>query len=460
MQFSGTARLTRDSDEDVRQWLEWGLKWVGSLGGQRTVGFGRILAVEVRDDTAERQAEPELFQDSFSFALHPQSPFCLSMQRIAGNLFESSEVIAGGVIKGMLARELCEHAGLKSIEVSEALAERLPEHAALCRHFEAIQISHAFPAPNGCRTRPVVAPLSLVSCAGAFYDVARSPKPVLIQGEAPRFDIDWKRQERSEISKRFGWESLKRELRVRTAIDGEKLRADDEKLFAYDMIQPEGFQWLGRVVLSGIQDPSERADVTASLAKLLGGGLQSLGKTKVLTHFDCCPDPFPPKFASHTSSVQGQWVVSLNTPALLIDPDAITKATGSDELEAAYRTSFSDLSGGRLKLVSYFARQSLAGGDYLYRRFCRKDDYQPWLLTNAGSVFVLERVNGTEEEVMELLNLWLERGLDLPARVKARYGESWKRNPFIRQNGYGEVTVNLQIPDVELPAKVEVLDVL
>lgn len=458
--FAGAARLTRTSNEDVRQWIEWGLKWIGSLGGQRTIGFGRILAVEVREVPENAQAEGPVPGDTFGFALRPQSAFCLSLQRVALNLFESTDVISGGVIKGMVARELCQAAGLKGCEVSAALAQQLPEYAALCRNFEAVQFSHAFPAPSEFRTRPVVPPLSLVHCAGSLFDVARSPKPILINGEAPRFDIDWKGIERMRVRTKFGWPSLERELRVRTAIDGETLRADDEKLFAYEMVQPEGFHWLGRVILTAVADAAERTAVAGQIASLFGQGLHALGKTKSFAEVEYTQEPFRSVFESSLAAVEGRWIVSLNTPALLIDPDAITKATGSDELEVAYELSFSELSNGRLKLVSYFARQSLAGGEYLYRRFCPKDDYQPWLLTNAGSVFVLERVAGTkEEEATEVLKDWLDLGLGLPPRVKDRYGESWKRNPFIRQNGYGEVTVNPQIPDVALPANVEVLDV-
>ncbi len=274
--FRGSVRLMGSEEPgQVREWLERGLRWTPSLGAERTTGFGRILGVKVAAGKAvSREETSGGVTGSFQFALKPAGPFCVSMQRLSGNLFESNTEIPGGAIKGMVARMLLMEAGNGGYRVDAELGTmgtKLEKYRNLCAEFERVRFTHALPAKEGTKERPVRVPLSLVTAGEKLYDAADRDKPFLVGGEAPEFDIDWKKTPYGV--KQFGWETIETELRVRTAIDPGKLRASDEQLFAYEMVNPDGFEWLGTADVSQVMDEKVRAAVTSELAALFRSGL-------------------------------------------------------------------------------------------------------------------------------------------------------------------------------------------
>ena len=389
--------------------------------------------------------------DSFQYSLKPAAPFCVSLQRLSGNLFESDSEIPGGVLKGMVARMLLAMAGDRGFRVDAELGRRLPKYAHLCAEFERVRFTHALPAKSGeGRKRPVRPPLSLVSAdERLFFDAADRPKPFLIGGAAPTFKIDWKHKDPDALQQ-FGREWPETELRVRTAIDGETLRAKESQLFAYEMVNPNGFEWLGTADLS--QVTKDKAAVAAELASLLTGGLAGLGKTKAAVEVECGASLFEPALASRPEPISGEWRITLMTAALLCDPAKLTRSSGnSGELLEAYRDSWSEISKRTLRLERFFAAQKLAGGYYLFKRFQKGQQYLPWLLTEPGSVFILRAAEGKLKEASAFVKTAWEGGLDLPDWAKAKYGDSWETCPFVRENGYGEVAVNIAMKDVALP---------
>jgi hypothetical protein len=158
-----------------------------------------------------------------------------------------------------------------------------------------------------------------------------------------------------------------------------------------------------------------------------------------------------------------RFVLTLQTPALLCSGAAIRPradppfVAAAERLRLAYAKAFHHLSDQSLELVTYFARQRLAGGFFLGHRYQKErgqDRYRPWLLTVAGSVFVLRcRDRGRLADAQAKLHAWQSHGLPLPASVRRELGAGdsdddaalWDRCPFIRHNGYGEVAINLQI---------------
>jgi hypothetical protein len=217
------------------------------------------------------------------------------------------------------------------------------------------------------------------------------------------------------------------------------------------MIVPDGHEWEGLVDLSRV-DASKREKVLSQLIDLLGYGMNAWGKTKTsaetwitgAARMDGAP------------SIDGNhYVVTLQTPAILCDPDDLNEASGKQELSDSYEKVWAELSGGTVKLVRYFAQQTLAGGYYLHERFQSKKAYYPWLLTDAGSVFVLEAINGGAGQ---MIDDWVKHGLKLPKWAVERYGsdslpgDHWKCCPYIPENGYGEIAVNIQLknfPEVD-----------
>ena len=66
------------------------------------------------------------------------------------------------------------------------------------------------------------------------------------------------------------------------------------------------------------------------------------------------------------------------------------------------------------------------------------------MLTQPGSVFVFRVLDAAKAK--GLLALWQRHGLALSTAVKADHGHTWQDNPYIPQNGYGEVAVNPNLP--------------
>lgn len=121
-----------------------------------------------------------------------------------------------------------------------------------------------------------------------------------------------------------------------------------------------------------------------------------------------------------------------------------------------YQAAWNELSDGKLTLVRYFARQRLSGGRHRQRtRQNNLNSYRPWLLTEAGSIFVLKAQKDVDSEhIKQMLKGWLSSGIGLTKRVSAWYGlgddsaQYWKFTPFVPENGYGEIAVNLRHPAV------------
>lgn len=440
--------LAQDAVEagKIREKVHCGLQWIDQMGAFRTQGFGQVRGValaepaiaEMRESKPSPVAETD---EGFDLVIRPESPFCLDASGSATNLFASGEIIPGGVLLGCLARMF----GLPEARETE------DELAALRRNFEHLRLRHAFPS-RACLTRPVALPLSLVQTSSRAYDVALERFPRLIDGDAPAFWVDWK--DDSALRARFGWPGLERELRVRTAISSEKRRAEDERLFSYEMIRPGGHCWLSRVSLADVPE-AERKEVASQLASLLGLGFMGLGKTKTIAAVTPLPagqiqDALETTAIDRVLDEDGRIVLMLQTPALLLDPRGLDETAREPQLRRAYAETWGALS-PHLRLKEFFARQRLAGGEYQAHRFGRQGaDYYPWLLTEAGSVFVFSVID--QAGMRRDLERWLRGGLPLAEKIRDFYGlqgmrdaEGWKRCPYTPHNGYGEIAVNLEI---------------
>lgn len=466
-----TGRLTlfvqdEETLQSIYRHVEAALHWISQLGGYRTIGYGRLKKVTM-DKPVQRiirslRSHPHT-TGSLDVLVRPEAPFCIARKpRTDNNLFESDTIISGAALLGAISTTWQALAGgFSGGSVADIEDNKRTD---LRDDFNHIRITHALPSGGGL-VRPVVFPLSLVKVdtkeCRPYYDVARLPGPCLIHGQAPAFAVDWK--DSADVEKDFGWPGLHRELRVRTAIDRETLRSKEAELFAYEMVVPDNTDWYAHIDLDEerIKNPSA---VGAQLASLLEHGIAGLGKTKTPADIRILPSgSVKSALVSDPESRDGLWIITLQTPALLCDPELLIESQSRDNTLAAYRQVWDKLSGNSLHLIRHFSRQSLAGGKYLYSRFQRGRDgngnnkpYYPWLLTDAGSVFVLEAASGKETEAKNNVKQWLAHGLDLPSWAVDRYarkvdngrtfpGDYWRNCPYIRQNGYGEIAVNLEV---------------
>jgi CRISPR/Cas system CSM-associated protein Csm3 (group 7 of RAMP superfamily) len=477
VEFAGCIRyFAKDQKEadEIKGHIELGLKWITHLGALENVGFGRLMSVEVNPSEPEEDG-PTIATapstEALDLIISPQAPFCLARKQTNQNIFESDTVISGGALKGALASTW-----LKTLGAAEGAIEENtdPTRRELGRNFSRLRFTHAFPALKETNKRPTMYPYSLVKIKDdnkeRIYDVARCETPVLIKrhnGEliAPEFFMDWKESDDvwNYVWVGFGWATPKTKLEIHTAIKDNS--AKEGQLYAYELIVPKDkddeskeIEWYARVDLSDVPK-SERREVADQLCGLLAAfGLQGFGKTKATATVKVKKqDTIKPfKESDESELIDGYWVITLQTPALLCDPARLDEMSGKDELRDAYQEVWADVSkddGGEatLELVRYFASQSLAGGKYLHKRFQSSSPYNPYLLTEAGSVFVLRAVKGKEIDAGNLVREWARKGLPLPLWAKARYarnsdkddGDDWTNCPYIRQNGYGEIAVNL-----------------
>jgi len=445
--FKGEIRFFAGEEADVASRLERAFRWTSNFGAGRTIGFGRVADVAIKwlaEPSEETQVDASRTLYEYSIAL--KDPFCFARKRIAENLFESDPVIAGSVVRGVAATTLNEVLGRKGRDVIDADATADPTWSALAKHFNAISISHALPS---LAVRPVVPPISIVrSAKEEFHDVALREGPGLVAGEAPEFFIDWKHGADKTLRTKFQWPDLEshKEIRVRTAIDREQRRAADKQLFSYELIRPDDLVWRGTVDFSDITNDQERAAAIEQFQRLFDLEPAAWGKTKARGRLSMTPHP-----GMRDSRLQDvPWVVTLQTPALLNDATQLNESAGASSLFAQYARAWSEMSGASVRLVRFFAHQSLAGG-YLNHRFRAGKRYAPFFLTNPGSVFVVEPIPEKEQQARDFMKTIAKNRLPIPSSVEARYTGDWRSNPFLSVDGFGEVVVNLECHRTDIP---------
>jgi len=455
--FVGRVWGIASADEAVliERRMRQGLCFTPAVGAETTVGFGVVTCVAV-----EREAEwtsgtgwERTNAARWGLVLTPEGPLCLAGRRLADNIFESEPEIAGGVIKGALATLIQRLYSGKQRDVSQLTPSGCEE---LCEEFSRLRILHAKAVRKGIRQRPCAVPLSAVRLASkeppelrdAAFTVGSEP----VDGYAPAFQIDWKGGKDAE--EYFGITHPVWELRVRTQIETERRRAKDENLFAYRMLAARAdagkgaideYEWIGEIDFTGVA-AGKRTRVQAQLARLLGlYGLPGVGKLKTRCVASRVDLTMRVEAVANKGVHTNQWVVTLQTPALLCDVAEIGAGL-SDALEV-YSRYWAWASGECMQLERMFAAQTLAGGGHLWKQVSRRAAYRPYVLTQPGSTFVLTGVHGGTQTPEQCLGRWSECGLPLAETVCKAFGltgdeRDWQRCPYVPQNGFGEIAVD------------------
>lgn len=443
IEFRGALHFFCDDTDRgrMKEAIEAGLHWIPSLGGQKSVGFGLISAIKISESVKNIPVTVAVSDPcgALDLKIYLNDPFCVAKPRMDENLFRSESIISGAVLKGTAANTLNQIVGRNlGTPIDDTLPAPWKEIGV---HFSKIRFSHAFPTPKGQQLRPKHYPLSVVRANGETYDVALCSGPAMIDGTAPKFSIDWKPDDYEAVEQELcGVFSPPTTLRVRTAIDAETRRAEEKRLFAYEMIDPRRCMWHSRADLTEIPE-SVRGKVRSQLETLLAFGLKYLGKTKANAVVEISESP---PFTVPDLIDGKYWIVTLQTPALMAAPDQGLNRAFVDEtiLLNKYNAYWQEISKNTLKLKRFFAQQKLLGG-YLHYRFQNGKPYNPFLVTMERSVFILEPEDGGEENGKTFLEKAISRGLPLPEWAKGKYGSDWNTCPFIPENGYGEIAVNM-----------------
>ncbi len=434
--------------DDIYTEVTSGLKWITSVGAEKTVGFGKIVSVKSEGEKIEDLSLPVSLpvanppEEWFTVIIKAEEPILIGGVQRATNYRESESIIPGGMIKGTLAATLNMLCGINN-PVSTPINEKndkVPTHyKALSKHFSKIRFTHAFPTTGS--TRPVVIPYSAVAEGDNFYDAALDEGVKLVNGKAPVFRTDWKNDPNN-----FGWAYPRTMAKTRTGIDENLRRAEDNMMFTYQYVCPVDTDnnriiWRGLVRLPEEDRASLHAELLDVLPRITQMGKRS-SKVKVsitpgkCSHAQIENDP--------VITANGVVIVSLQSDALMVNPDNMLKnQQTAEKLHELYKQYWEAASGSSMEMIRFFAHQRLLGG-YLVKRHGGK--YYPFYLTGAGSVFVLKASD--KETAMRKIEEWKTCGLQVPEWAKTKYQkpnqELWQTCPFFPENGYSEVMVNLR----------------
>lgn len=443
LSFSGTWRTWATDDEiaSLVPQLKAALLLQTQLGAYRSVGFGRVKAVQIGAASAvSASLKLASTDDRHRFALRTDGALCVGSRSRRGNVFESTDVISGGTILGAIATMLGAKYGQPNLSNI---------NSALAKNFSSLRCTHAIPAQAGCG-RPVPLPQSLVSHNGQILDAWQHAVPPVGLDSVPAFQTDWKQKDYKLVQKSQRWGVTQRYLRIRTDIDSSGA-AKESSLFGYEcVVSPRDdndeviTQWLFDLDLQSIP-VADRELARQELAQLLSLGLFPIGKTDALLKVENVSGSRAVWQAKDQTNMQvGELVPMLLVSDALLFPTSRVAELSESDLLTIYKAAFHDLTqqagcDGALELSHFFATQRLTGGDYLRSRFHRSTTYQPWVLTEAGSVFVFKVKDAASARLM--FNQWSAAGLALPADVKAACGATWDKNPYLQNNGFGEVLV-------------------
>lgn len=423
--FSGTIRLvgTPDSCASLVPKLEKVLAWLTQVGGGRSFGFGVIGSWKLGALKAleTQPSRPIAGLNRLAMRVTVHDPLCVGEKRTSLNSFQSSDVIPGGVLKGALARNLLDGAGLNG---------HLSEHdgfGLLGQHFSQLRISHAFPTKSS-GSRPIRASHSAAFDGESFFDMAELADPDdTFAGWT--FAPDWKMDVASRFREEQSWPDVPIDFRIRTAIDRKYRAAQEARLFGIEYRWPSKHEWMATVDVDHLENGPA---ILASFQQALANGLVGVGRGGAY-----CTFGFEVGAELETPVVADgdRLLLTLQTPALLRQPEP----GNCGDVTQAYRLAFEEL--GLPGLRSLFVRESLHGGQFMARRLAGGSTYKPWLLTEAGSCFVFE-VGANVPDLSRLVRF----GLNVPGRTAEFYGidqqNGWQTCPYLPENGYGEVRLH------------------
>ena len=436
---------------DIASVLNGALQLIPAMGALKSSGFGEIVH-DHRTAIRSGQWQPaapsaqRAGSDRLAITVAFDRPLLIDAQRTMANYFAGSTIVPGGAIKGALAEAL-KDAGCRAMadpddETGKVLSQMI--------------ISHAFPLTETCALGDRAIPASLATVVETLAETDGAAdekihiKDIIVAGAldeliemgTPAFSTDWKREVVEEARARLNRPNagLVHLPRGRVAIDAQTGVADEGKLFVVSPVGTTGRRW------SFVLDRND-ADSTefAKVRDLILAGLDGIGATgarMTVVENGIHPEPPPPTPVPCLVGGKQAFVILLETPAVLTDPD--DGRSPAEQYEDAFRSlsSVPDI-----QLDNHFARRSLYGR-YLGFRFRAfgSDRYQPFEVTAPGAVFVIR------PDPEGKFAAWLAQAArtGLPAILHRRTNgrpildavDSWRICPFVHQNGYGAITIN------------------
>lgn len=448
--FTGTLSFDwpKDRADDLEKALDSAFKLIPAIGAYKSAGFGEVMEIKLE---VQKQDQPWQFppktqaspsqDERRAYTVTFDRPILVDSKRISDNVFEGSAIIPGAAFKGALAEAL-KRCGEK------------PEEGKLAEALSKLRISHAIPAAISGNKQDIYGlnvPCSVMAAKGGavFKDILLHDEPssenLLLEGETPAFPIDWKGKFFNKFTEKGHFpqsEEPKLLPRVHVAIDAETLVAAESQLFTTLARSVSKHRWNLIVDTSGVTDKT----IAAQLVALLEQGLDPIGRTGAMAKFTPCPNkPDTPPFLKKLRSAsppnaepvkQGSnlYAITLITPAMLVDAQKVAKRDNPRITFDDYKRYWENAVCG--KLIRAFTTAQMAGGYIATRRRLYGKTYYPFILTDPGSVFLIENPD------LEKLKHALRHGL-MPAAQTGGAAITWKNCPYVPENGYGEIFCNL-----------------
>jgi hypothetical protein len=438
-EFEGDVRFfgTDDEADRLMRAIMIALGFIPAMASNKSAGFGRVCSAVLESGAAPVTLAPQATAPSRPDIVELDAtfdhPFVVDWEFLSGNTYRSSTVIPGSVFKAALAKTL-DYAGVKPV-YDDALSM--------------MTIGHGLPRPAGGHTqgRPRRLPLSVVQVMDGTSIVAFD----LLNRDLPAegnilFWPDWKKGVQVAET-RAGWTGHPALItRTHTAINRATGTPVEEQLFSMQAVVPTGHMWATRLVRNDA--PSDKFDRLVRI--LLDGGLETIGKTSVPVTF--APRDLDSRAAKPFETIDGHdyWRIDLQTTAWMIPFDMLPHPANRDAsptLTRIYASYFEQAlamwraesgtsdDGAALQMVEFYSQERWAGRAIAVRH-PERNFYYPYLLTEPGSVFVL-RGREASQTAQAFFDHLLIRGL--PLLTGAR---DYRRCPFLRENGFGEVTVD------------------
>lgn len=398
------------------------LRLIPAMGAHKSAGFGEVVTAgcslvetgkhEALAPTATAPLPPGTNLVAFDVAF--DRPLLVDARRAAENVFEGSTVVPGAALKGAVAERL-RLAGLRP-ETDPRLSSALA----------ATRFSHAFPLKDG-KAAELPLPMSLVLKGEtdladiAGWSMGQAP---LHRGKAADFLASAKDERKIAAREKLGLPLVNADKLPRThiAIDNDRLTAAENQLYSTVAIATQGHLWRMTLDFSAVDDREQAALIRAAVSGTIDG-IGRTGATATLTEVDV------PKFPEAGSEA----ILTLVTPALLFD-GASDKGKTMAQRYAEYFQHHLD---GAV-LENFFARRRMAGGYAATRYRAYGPAYFPFVLTEPGSVF---RLSLKTPEARAAVTRSLRFGL--PAADLGGVSTNWQSCPYVPENGYGEVRLDL-----------------
>jgi CRISPR/Cas system CSM-associated protein Csm3 (group 7 of RAMP superfamily) len=442
--FTGKAVLFADNEavaDRSERALSRAAALVPAIGSTKSAGFGEVTAFAVRRDpaTADKLLTlPNLIgapenEGRVALVVTSDRPLLVDAARVTENLFAGAEVIPGTAVKGALAERIRRAGGDPESGAGLGLA------------LSRLRVSHALPENGSGHVAGLFVPNSVCAIKGPqgwIFGDALSGDPAripMMEGRTPHFPVDWKPEAFGEFAAKGLFPAsagIPLDPRMHVKIGKEGV-AEDAKLFATlrrrHMRGDAPQRWRLVIDTGGIED----AGHARQLVQLLLQGLDNVGRTGATLSFeraeDNADDPRNRLRSSAPPGAEGRtFNVSLITPGLLVDAGAIARR-GDRRVRVADHAAYWNALG--FALEACFQGVKLAGGYVATRRRPYGSSYYPFVLTEAGSVF---RVTGDAKRMAGLLR----HGLPAASQTGAAT-LGWRNCPYLPENGYGEIALDL-----------------